>query len=146
MEIAILAEAFYQLKKLDKELFRAFEKQFSIKSEHVNAQDIASFCKVLFSEEYSISEETKSKITSVCDILYHNIDANCLRKMFENFGERYKQKKYNEEYVNFCLRKYKNLEKKEEIRGANLSYIRNEINKAKTDEMFKKKLMKMFSK
>lgn len=142
MEIALLAEDLYESDKLDKDLFKVIEKQFLVKSEHVNAQDIAIFCKVLFREESTIQDATKEKIVSVCDILFHNIDATCLRKMFEDFAERYKKKKYNDTYVNLLLRRFKALEKKEMIKGSNLSYIRAEINKTKTDPEFKKKLIK----
>lgn len=142
MEIALISEALYQFKAVDNSFLSIVEKNLAAKMEHANAQDLAIFCKVLFKPEYSMKKTTLDALNKSLNLLYHNVDANCLKKMFEDFEERYKAGKYDEEYINFIFRKLRNLRKDDMIKGVNFTYIKGQIIKLKGDDMLRKKIEK----
>jgi hypothetical protein len=142
MEIALISEALYHFKSLDNNLITIIEKNLVSKIEHANAQDLAIFSKVLFKAEYSMKKTTLAQLNKSINLLYHNIDANCLKKMFEDFEARYKAGKYDEEYINFLFRKLRNLRKDNMIKGVNFSYIKGQIVGMKSDDMLRKKIEK----
>jgi hypothetical protein len=143
MEVALISDALYHFKAIDNTLLTVIEKNLVAKMEHANAQDFAIFCKVLFKPEYSMKKTTLDNLNKSINLIYHNIDANCLRKMFEDFEARYKAGKYDEEYVNFLFRKLRNLKKDKMIKGVNYTYIKDQIVKLKSDDVLRKKIEKV---
>lgn len=142
MEVALISEALYHFKAIDNNVLSVIEKNLAAKMEHANAQDLAIFCKVLFKPEYTMKKSTLEQLNKSINLLYHNIDANCLRKMFEGFEERYKAGKYDDTFVDFLFRKLRNLRKDDMIKGVNFSYIKGQIVKLKSEDALRKKIEK----
>lgn len=144
MELAIVSESLHQGKFLDKEIISILERQFVAKIENSNAQDLAIFWKILFTNKEFIPKDiTAKKLLETADQLYHNIDQNCLRKMFENFSDCFLSSKYSDESVSFLFRKLKNLMKDDQIRGGNLNYILQELEKLKSNDKIRSRIKKL---
>ena len=96
MEVALLTEALDGWGVFDESLFKLVEKQFLVKSENVNAQDVAAIYKVILKPEWKPQEATLKKFNEVLQLLSENIDSNCLRKMFEGYGARFEAGEYDD--------------------------------------------------
>jgi len=123
---------------IDIAVLKKLESQFNLKGEQCNAQDIAVFLKLLTRADYKMEEKTHNKLRELCDFLFKNFDSNCLRKMFTNFAEKIEKGTIKMSLAEILIRKYKILKKRDEIKGRNLSEIKNEFSKLKDDNIIRK--------
>jgi len=142
MEIAILTELLDGWGLFDEALFKVVEKQFLVKSEHVNAQDVASIFKVILKPEFKPQEATLAKFLEVLSLLSENIDSNCLRKMFEGYPERFEAGNTTTELDNLLVRRLRVLVKDKRIRGGNYQVVLNEVENS-TNEKIKAKVREL---
>ncbi len=141
MEIAILMEVLDKYEMLDQQTIKKLESQFMLKADQCNAQDLATFFKILTNIDYKMEERTSNKLRELSDFLFLNIDANCLRKMFVNFAKKVEMGIIKQNMAELLIRKFQKLKKKEEIRGINLTEIQKELSKIK-DENLRRKIKK----